>query len=315
MNKQKETALKKLYTQKLKAAGYKTVPELVKILPPTIQSITGASLATAEKIFVAALKSQMRNVQLKFNGEPSEGISDILTNMGFRTIQEIADANPAILAKTLNISLASAGDIVLFAMELLVRKEKAKVSVGDDFLEEIDREISHYLGKLSRVEKESELQSIIGETVEKIQETIKLPAEEPIIDKSQKERIREVLTEFTTVFPGCVGFALFNRKGLGVFSFYKDNDAKTNLAKINETFSETFWKISLLLENKNEYGWITASPHLIWLEAIRDKVQKRLLAFVGLFLFEENADGVGAATPTIKGIMKEIERIIFSPES
>jgi len=51
MDKQKEAALKKLYTQKLKAAGYSTVPDLAEILPPTIQSITGASPTTAEKIF------------------------------------------------------------------------------------------------------------------------------------------------------------------------------------------------------------------------------------------------------------------------
>jgi hypothetical protein len=39
---------------------------------------------------------------------------------------------------------------------------------------------------------------------------------------------------------------------------------------------------------------------------------KRQLSYIGLFVFEaESQDGVGTATPTIKGIIKEIERIIY----
>ena len=73
-----------------------------------------------------------------------------------------------------------------------------------------------------------------------------------------------------------------------------------------------FWKISLVLEEKNEYGWVNAQPHLVWIEAIRDRSMKRQLAYIGLFVFEaESQDGVGTATPTIKGIIKEIERIIY----
>jgi len=256
----------------------------------------------------------MKNIQLKYNGEPPEGITKALSDLGFMTIQEIADANPAVIAKALNISLGNAGDIVLFAMELMVRKEKTEVTVGENFLEEIDKEISHYLGQLNRVEKEQRLKSLIGDTLERIHETIKLPAEEPIIEQSHKDKMKEVLSQFTTVFPACTGFALFNRKGEGVFSFYRDNDTRENLAKINETFNEIFWKISLLLEDKDEYGWINTPPHLVWLEAIRDKQLKRLLAFVGAFLFEEGSERVGTATPTIKGIMKEIKRIIYGPE-
>ena len=60
------------------------------------------------------------HVQIYFQGEPPEGVNKALTDLGYMTIQEIADANPGIIAKALQISLDNAGDIVLYSMELSV---------------------------------------------------------------------------------------------------------------------------------------------------------------------------------------------------
>ena len=94
MTTNKEAELKKIYTRRLREAGYNTVPELVQILPPTIMNIIGSSIITAEKLFISALKTHMRNVQIYFQGEPPEGINKALTDLGYMTIQEIADSNP-----------------------------------------------------------------------------------------------------------------------------------------------------------------------------------------------------------------------------
>ncbi|MHA1212151.1 MAG: hypothetical protein ACTSSH_06800 [Candidatus Heimdallarchaeota archaeon] len=312
MKEKEQTELKRIYTERLKKAGYATVPELIEILPPTIMNITSASISTAEKLFVAALKTHMRNIQELFDGEPHNGINKALTDLGYMTNQEIAEANPTIIAKALRIGLDCAGDIVLYAMELSIKKEDWVSIDGDNIMEEVDREISHFLGKMDRSEKEKKLDVAVEEAVQKIHETIKLPEEEIQITNEQKTAIRRVLEQFATVFPSCTGFAMYNRRGEGIYNFSADKIAKATLAKINDTIGTIFWKISLALETKNDYGWINTQPHLIWIEAIRDRSLKQQLAYVGLFVFEASSqDGVGSATLTIKGIIKEIERIIY----
>lgn len=309
----KEAELKKIYTQRLREAGYNTVPDLVQILPPTIMNIIGSSITTAEKLFISALKTHMRNVQIHFQGEPPEGINKALTDLGFMTIPEIADANPNTIAQTLHISLDNAGDIVLYAMELSVKKEDdIQITNKQEMIDDVDREISHYLDQLDRVEHEKNLNVLVEETVQKIHETIKLPENEKPIIKEQKDEIVKVLEQFTTVFPACTGFAIYNRRGEGIYNFAIDKEAKITLAIIHDSLASIFWKISLALEEKNEYGWINAHPHLVWIEAIRDRSLKRQLAYIGLFIFESaSQEGVGSATLTIKGIIKEIEHIIY----
>ncbi|MBN1328954.1 MAG: hypothetical protein JXA54_05730 [Candidatus Heimdallarchaeota archaeon] len=313
MIQDREVKLKKLYTERLIEAGYKTVPELIQILPPSIMSITGSSISTAEKLFVIALKTHMKNVQLLFNGEPPDGINKVLSDLGYLTNHEIADANPTIIAQTLKISLTNAGDIVLYAMELTNEKEVVATIEDNDIIDNVDREISHYLGKLERTFLEKKLDITVEEAVQKIQSTIQLPEDDIDISREQKEEIKEVVEQFITVFPACTGFAIYNRRSDGIYSYSVDATSKATLAKINDTIEPVFWKIRLALEERNDYGWINTQPHLVWIEAIRDRSQKRQLAFVVFFIFESKAkESIGSATLTIKGITKEIERIIYS---
>jgi len=312
MSKDKEMELKKLYLEKLRSAGYNTVPELVEILPPTIMNILGSTISTAENLFVTALKTHMKNIQDQFQGDKPDGINKALTDLGYMTIQEVAEANPSIIAKALKINLTDAGDIVLYAMELSVVQEKIEQKDGKVIIENLDKEISHYLGHLDRLEQNKKLKVLVDETVHRIRETIKLPSEELIIIEEQKVRIQKVIEQFITVFPACTGFAIYNKRGEGIYNFAIDDDAKGTLANIHNSISSLFWKISLALEEKDEYGWINAYPHLVWIEAIRDRSLKRQLAYIGIFVFEaESQEGVGTATLTIKGIIKEIERIIY----
>ncbi len=312
MSKDKEAELKRLYLERLRNAGYNTVPELVEILPPTIMNILGSSISTAENLFVTAIKTHMRNIQVQFQGDKPEGINKALTDLGYMTIQEVAEANPSIIAKALKINLTDAGDIVLYAMELSVIQDKIERKEGKVVIDNLDKEISHYLGHLDRLEQDKKLKVLVDETVQKIRETIKLPSEELMIVEKQKTAIQKVLEQFMTVFPACTGFALYNKRGEGIYSYAIDNDAKGTLANIHNSISSLYWKISLVLEEKDEYGWINAHPHLVWIEAIRDRSQKRQLAYFGLFVFEAaSQEGVGSATLTIKGIIKEINRIIY----
>lgn len=313
MAAKKEAELKKIYTKRLREAGYNTVPELVQILPPTIMNIIGSSITTAEKLFISAIMTHMRNVQIHFDGEPPDGVNKALTDLGFMTLQEIADANPNTIAQALQINLENANEIVLHAIELSVKKESnIEIINREELINDIDREISHYLGQLDRVEQEKKLNVLVEETVQKIHETIKLPENEKPITKEQLDKIVKVLEQFITVFPACTGFAIYNRRGEGIYSYSIDKEAKTTLTKIHDSLASIFWKISLVLEEKNEYGWINAQPHLVWIEAIRDRSLKRQLAYIGLFIFESaSEEGVGSATLTIKGITKEIERIIY----
>jgi hypothetical protein len=132
------------------------------------------------------------------------------------------------------------------------------------------------------------------------------------INKRQREEITKLIEQFTTVFPACVGFVIYNKRGEGMLKYAKDKRAEKTLLDIHESIPNTLWKISLALEEKDEYGWINSPPHLVWIEALRDRKQRRQLAYIGLFIFESEAkEGVGTATPTIKGIVKEIERIIY----
>lgn len=309
MKDTREAELKKLYSARLRESGYKTVKDLVNVLPPIIKNLTGASVSTSEKIFLAALKSQMKNIQENYNGDHPEGITKALTDLGYMTVHEIAEANPSIIAKTLEISLKNAGDIVLYAMELTLKTTDTKVVVGDEMLSALDQEVSHYFAKMDR--ERTEDTSKVDEAVSKIHETIKLPDIEHQIQVNQKQAIERLIDEFMTVFPSCTGFIIYNRRSKGVFHQAKDLDAKNTIFRINNTISNIFWKISLVLEEKNEYGWIESQSHLVWIEAIRDKNQKRQIAYIGLFIFESESESVGTATPTIKGIIKEIERIIY----
>jgi len=312
MSKEKEAELKKIYLERLRDADYNTVPELVEILPPTIMNILDSSISTAESLFVTALKAHMKNIQEQFQGDNPEGINKALTDLGYMTIQEIAEANPSIIAKALKINLADAGDLVLFAMELSVIQDKIERRNGEVSIDDLDTEISHYLGQLDRLEQNKKLKVLVDESVQKIHDTIKLPSEELEIVEEQKAEIKKILEQFTTVFPACTGFAMYNKRGEGIYNFIVDNDAKETLANIHSSLPSLFWKISLVLEEKNEYGWVKAQPHLVWIEAIRDRNMKRQLSYIGLFVFEaKSQDGVGTATPTIKGIIKEIERIIY----
>ncbi len=312
MNKSQENELKKVYLQKLHNAGYNTVPELVEMLPPTIMNILDSSINTAESLFVTALKAHMNNIQNEFQGEPPEGINKALTDLGYMTMQEISEANATIIAKTLKISLANAGDIVLYAIELSVEREKIEKKDSKELVDDLDKEISHHLGQLDRSEQEKKLKVLVEDSVKKIHEIIKLPSEELKIEIEHKNQMQKVLEQFMTVFPACTGFAIYNKRGEGIFSYANDKDAKATLANIHDSIPSLFWKISLALEEKDEYGWVKAQPHLVWIESIRDRNQKRQLAYIGLFVFEsESKDGVGTATPTIKGIIKEVERIIY----
>lgn len=308
----KEAELKKIYLERLRNAGYNTVPELVEILPPTIMNILDSSISTAESLFVTALKAHMKNIQEQFQGDNPEGINKALTDLGYMTIHEIAEANPSIIAKALKINLADAGDLVLFAMELSVVQDKIERRNGKVSIDALDTEISHYLGQLDRLEQDKKLKVLVDESVQKIHDTIKLPSEELKIVEEQKAEIKKILEQFTTVFPACTGFAMYNKRGEGIYNYIVDNNAKETLANIHNTLPTLFWKISLVLEERNDYGWVNAQPHLVWIEAIRDRSMKRQLSYIGLFVFEaESQDGVGTATPTIKGIIKEIERIIY----
>ncbi|TET30427.1 MAG: hypothetical protein E3J70_04595 [Candidatus Heimdallarchaeota archaeon] len=308
----KEAELKKIYLERLRNAGYNTIPELVEILPPTIMNILDSSISTAESLFVTALKAHMKNIQEQFQGDNPEGINKALTDLGYMTIHEIAEANPSIIAKALKINLADAGDLVLFAMELSVVQDKIERRNGKVSIDALDTEISHYLGQLDRLEQDKKLKVLVDESVQKIHDTIKLPSEELKIVEEQKAEIKKILEQFTTVFPACTGFAMYNKRGEGIYNYIVDNNAKETLANIHNTLPSLFWKISLVLEERNDYGWVNAQPHLVWIEAIRDRSMKRQLSYIGLFVFEaESQDGVGTATPTIKGIIKEIERIIY----
>lgn len=308
----REQELKKLYLQRLNEAGYNTVPKLVQVLPPTIMNIIQSDILTAEKLFVAALKSHMTLIYKEFSGDPPEGINKPLNDIGYMTIQEIAEANPTIIAKTLKIDLENAGDIVLHAMELSVLHDENISKTGKDMLDDLDKEISHYLGQLDRLEKNQKLKTIVEETVLKIYDTIKMPSEEIKITQNQKEEILAIINQFMTVFPACTGFALYNKRGEGVLNVSNDKQAKKTLTNIHDSIPTLFWKISLVLEEKDEYGWINARPHIVWIETIRNRSLTRQLAYIGIFLFEASAkEGVGTATPTIKGISKEIERIIY----
>ena len=312
MSKKKEAELKKIYLERLHEAGYNTIPELVEILPPTIMNILDSSISTAESLFVTALKAHMKNIQEQFQGDNPEGINKALTDLGYMTIHEIAEANPSIIAKALKINLADAGDLVLFAMELSVVQDKIERKNGKVSIDALDTEISHYLGQLDRLEQDKKLKVLVDESVQKIHDTIKLPSEELKIVEEQKAEIKKILEQFTTVFPACTGFAMYNKRGEGIYNYIVDNNAKETLANIHNTLPTLFWKISLVLEERNDYGWVNAQPHLVWIEAIRDRSMKRQLSYIGLFIFEaESQDGVGTATPTIKGIIKEIERIIY----
>ncbi|NHJ47793.1 MAG: hypothetical protein FK733_08395 [Asgard group archaeon] len=309
----KEAELKKTYFQRLRDAGYNTVPELVQILPPTIMNIIGSSIATAEKLFLSAIKTHMLNIQKHFDGDAPEGVNKALTDFGYMTIQEISEANSNVIAKTLQISLEHAGEIVLYAMELSVKGEEVlELKDRELMIEDLDREVTHYLDQLDRVKDEKKLDVIVEETVQKIHDTIKLPSDEIIISREKFNDIQKTIEQFMTVFPSCTGFSMYNKRGEGIYNYAIDKQAKNTLARIHETLTSIFWKISLALEEKNEYGWITAKPHLAWIEAIRDRSQKRQLAYIGLFIFEASSqDGVGNATLTTKGIIKEIERIIY----
>lgn len=308
----KEAELKKIYLERLRNAGYNTIPDLVEILPPTIMNILDSSISTAESLFVTALKAHMKNIQEQFQGDNPEGINKALTDLGYMTIHEIAEANPSIIAKALKINLADAGDLVLFAMELSVVQDKIERRNGKVSIDALDTEISHYLGQLDRLEQDKKLKVLVDESVQKIHDTIKLPSEELKIVEEQKAEIKKILEQFTTVFPACTGFAMYNKRGEGIYNYIVDNNAKETLANIHNTLPTLFWKISLVLEERNDYGWVNAQPHLVWIEAIRDRSMKRQLSYIGLFIFEaESQDGVGTATPTIKGIIKEIERIIY----
>ncbi|MHA1123430.1 MAG: hypothetical protein ACTSQ3_03280 [Candidatus Heimdallarchaeota archaeon] len=312
MSNEKEAELKKIYLERLRDAGYNTIPELVEILPPTIMNILDSSISTAESLFVTALKAHMKNIQKQFQGDNPEGINKALTDLGYMTIQEIAETNSSIIAKALKINLADAGDLVLFAMELSVVQDKIERKDGKVSIDALDTEISHYLGQLDRLEQDKKLKVLVDESVQKIHDTIKLPSEELEIVEEQKAEIKKILEQFTTVFPSCTGFAMYNKRGEGIYNFIVDNNAKETLANIHNTLPSLFWKISLVLEEKSNYGWVNAQPHLVWIEAIRDRSMKRQLSYIGLFVFEaESQDGVGTATPTIKGIIKEIERIIY----
>ena len=96
------------------------------------------------------------------------------------------------------------------------------------------------------------LKILVDESVQKIHETIKLPSEEFEIVEEQKAEIQKVLEQFTTVFPSCTGFAMYNKRGEGIYNFVVDSSAKETLANIHSNLPSLFWKISLVLEEKNE---------------------------------------------------------------
>ncbi len=311
MTADKEQELKQLYLQRLKSAGYNTIPELVEILPPTIMNIIDSTITIAEQLFIAAIKSHMLMVQKEFQGDPPLGINKALTTMGYMTIQELAEANPTIIARALKINLENAGDLALYAMELSVKKEDFVVT-SDDLIDDLDKEISHYLGQLDRLEQNHKLKEIVEISVQKIHDTINFPSAEFVISQEQKKVIQKIIQQFMTVFPACTGFSIYNKRGEGIYSFSTDKHAQQTLDIIHESISSLIWKISLSLEERDEYGWISAQQHIVWIEAIRNRKSKRQLAYISLFLFESKAKkGVGTATPTIKGILKEIERIIY----
>ena len=308
----REQELKKLYLERLKEAGYTTVPELVQVLPPTLMNIIQSNTETAEKLFIAALKSHMFLINKEFQGDAPEGINKPLNDIGYMTIQELSEANPMTIAKTLKINLENAGDIVLYAMELSLNQGESVTGVGKELIDDLDREISHYLGQLERLEQDQKLKTIVEEAVHKIYDTIKMPDTETAISVEQKEEIQKIIKQFMTVFPACTGFVIYNKRGEGILNISSDERAKKTLANIHSSIPTIFWKISLALEKKDEYGWINAHPHLVWIETIRNRKLKRQLAYIGLYIFEaESKEGVGTATPTIKGITKEIERIIY----
>jgi len=307
----KEQELKQLYLHRLKSMGYHTIPELIEILPPTIMNVIGSTISIAEQLFMAAIKSHMLLVQKEFHGDPPQGINKALTTMGYMTIQELAEANPTIIAKALKISLDNAGELALYAMELSVKQDDFIVA-SDELIDDLDKEIGHYLGQLERLEQDQKLKEIVDISVQKIHDTIKFPSAEFAISQEQKKGIQQIIQQFMTVFPACTGFAIYNKRGEGVYSFSNDTHAKQTLEIIHESISSLIWKISLSLEERDEYGWISAQKHLVWIEALRNRKSKRQLAYIGLFVFESEArKGVGTATPTIKGIIKEIERIVY----
>jgi len=275
-------------------------------------NIISSSIDTAENLFVSALKAHLRLIQKEHSGDPPNGINRALTDLGYMSVQEIADADATIIAEALRISMDKAGDIVLYCIELTVRGVKDEIEPSGNIMDSLDKEISHHLDALERGEQEHKKKILVKESVQKIQETIKMPEEGFVIIAEQKKRIEYIIDEFIAVFPACTGFALYNKRGEGILSIAKNGEARVTLANIHDSIPSIFWKISLRLEERDEYGWVSALPHLVWIEAIRDRSLKRQLSFIALFVFESKAhEGVGTATPTIKGIKKEIERIIY----
>ncbi|MBD3191420.1 MAG: hypothetical protein GF308_12300 [Candidatus Heimdallarchaeota archaeon] len=312
MKADKEQELKQLYIQRLFNAGYNSIESLIELDPPTIMNIIQSNLPTAENLFVASLKTHLKLIQEKYRGKPPQGLNRQLNNYGYRTLYELADANPAIIAKALKISLEHAGEIVLHAMELTVKTKNVEMKTSDELIEELDKELAHHMGRMDQEQQKGKLKKLVDDTVKRIYDTISLPSQELQISLKQKDKIEKIIERFIITFPACTGFALYNKEVQGIFKYFTDRSAEQTLANIHENLPELFWKINVALMNKEEYGWVKAPPHLVWLEAIRDKKTERQLTYLALFIFEARAkEGVGTATPTIKGIMKEIKEIIY----
>ena len=310
---EKELELKKQFMERLLQAGYHSIQDLVELDPPKIMKIIQSNLQTAENLFVASLKAHIKGLFEKFRGNPPSGFTQELTKLGYKTIHHLADANPNILAKTLKVNLDHAGEIVVYAMELAVQAQKIENKSGEQIIKDLDDEIATQLGQMERSKKEKKLRAMVDESIQRIHKTINLPTEEVVITSEKKKGIEKMLQDFMTVFPACTGIAMYNKRGEGILTLSLDKEAKQTLLSIHENISEMFWKINLALMEKDEYGWISAQPHIVWMEAIRDQSTREQLAYLTMFIFEASArEGVGTATPTMKGLAKEIQKLIYS---
>ncbi|MEA2071839.1 MAG: hypothetical protein U9O98_11195, partial [Asgard group archaeon] len=273
-------------------------------------------ISIAEKLFVEALKARLKEVYLKKPKQKKVNIARKLNTKGIHSIQKLSDTNPAELAKILQISLDYAGEIVMFAMELGVKENNIAIqSKKKRFVTEFEKELEHKLGELERKEEEEEQllsKEQVSSSVERINKLIQFPTQHFFLKEEHKSQIKKLLDQFMSVFPACTGFSLYNKESHGIMKIAKDNQADNTITAIHESIPNIFWKISLIMEETDDYGWIKNGPHLVWIEAIRHPQTKRRLEFIGIFIFEAYSEkGVGTATPTIKGIIKEIEHIIY----
>jgi hypothetical protein len=304
------------YLEKLINAGYTTTKSLIDANTASLMTVLGVDLDTAEKLYVRALKNHMKSVQLEHEGKGPEGIVKPLSEIGYMTVHDISEANPARIAKTLKISLASAAEIVMYAMDLSIQEEKRQAKKTLTREERAEKLLSRERGEIIEEKQSKKMdQKEIEEIKRNIQNIISLPAREQEVTQKQRESIREKIEDFLYRFPACVGVLMYNKRGGGVLKVAQNQRVEQVLDSIHELLPNLYWKICLILENRDFYGWIESGDHLVWVQAIRDNSPREQVAYTLIFVFEKQTkENVGTATPIIEKVSLEIQQLIFQNE-